>query len=187
MADTIVEEWRIVESRPAYAVSSFGRVRREVSGKGAKVGKILKQLVEKRKYSNYISVNLGQGKHWSVHVLVCSAFHGSKPSPQHEVAHWDGNGENNTPNNLRWATRKENKADQVRHGRINRGSLHGCAKLDEQAVQIIRQRLKNGERQTAIAKDFSVNSTTIHQIKRKTKWGWLEDLPTQPENLHEVL
>lgn len=44
----------------------------------------------------------------SVHILVCSAFHGPKPTPKHEVNHLDGNKINNHPSNLAWATKSEN-------------------------------------------------------------------------------
>ena len=52
-----------------------------------------------------------------VHVAVCSAFHGPKPSADMEVRHLNGNPLDNRPENLKWGTRAENAADRVKHGR----------------------------------------------------------------------
>jgi hypothetical protein len=54
------------------------------------------------------------GKEYYVHQLVCLAFHGPKPSPEHEVAHQDDVKSVNTPDSLRWDTHKGNIADRVR-------------------------------------------------------------------------
>jgi len=41
--------------------------------------------------------------------LVCSAWHGPRPTPEHtQVKHKDSGHSNNTPANLEWATRTEN-------------------------------------------------------------------------------
>ena len=42
------------------------------------------------------------------HDLMCTAFHGEKPSPGHEVDHIDLDPTNNRPENLRWLTHKVN-------------------------------------------------------------------------------
>lgn len=46
------------------------------------------------------------GKHYSVHFLVCFAFHGKAPSDTHTVDHIDRVRDNNSADNLRWATKK---------------------------------------------------------------------------------
>lgn len=51
-----------------------------------------------------------------LHRLVCEAFHGPEPQPGMDAAHNDGDRRNNHANNLRWATRAENIADQWSHG-----------------------------------------------------------------------
>ena len=61
---------------------------------------------------NYVKVRIGE-KALYFHRLVCEAFKGREPSAEHTVDHIDGNPLNNTPENLRWATRKEQRANQV--------------------------------------------------------------------------
>lgn len=43
-----------------------------------------------------------------VHRAVCEAFHGKKPFEDAVVIHLDENALNNRPENLKWATQKEN-------------------------------------------------------------------------------
>ena len=47
------------------------------------------------------------GRTYGVHVLICYAFHGPKPSSQHTVDHIDGNPHHNHYLNLRYATKQE--------------------------------------------------------------------------------
>jgi hypothetical protein len=102
-----------------------------------------------------------------VHALVCEAFHGVKPSPQHEVAHNDGVRANNRADNLRWATRAENHADKVAHGTAQRGEANGNSKLTEEEAEEIRA---DNRSQTAIAKHYGVSQATIWRIKRGLVW-----------------
>lgn len=43
-----------------------------------------------------------------VHRIVCTAFHGEAPTPQHIVDHINTNRQDNRPENLRWLTKLEN-------------------------------------------------------------------------------
>lgn len=86
----------------------------------------------------------GRRKTLSVHTLVCRAFHGPRPSPVHEVRHLDGDKVNGRPDNLAWGTPAENEADKRRHGRTAMGSKHGIAKLNEEAVRILRVAIPQG-------------------------------------------
>lgn len=47
------------------------------------------------------------------------------------------------------------------------------AKLDEQKVRIIKQRLAAGDPQTAIAKDFGVVKQVIWGIAHGKWWKWV--------------
>lgn len=50
-----------------------------------------------------------------VHLLLCEAWHGSRPAGM-QARHQDGDQLNNTPGNVTWGTPSENMRDQVRHG-----------------------------------------------------------------------
>ena len=63
--------------------------------------------------NQYVAVKIKR-KTLSYHRLVCEAFHGKKPKEGgHTVDHIDRNPLNNTPENLRWATRQEQRANQA--------------------------------------------------------------------------
>lgn len=50
-----------------------------------------------------------------VHILVCTAFKGPRPSKEHTVDHLDGDKSNNTAVNLEWATKQEQSLNQGEH------------------------------------------------------------------------
>lgn len=109
------ERWvPVVGYEGIYEVSHFGRVRRVKPGKGAKLGVPLKERVDSTGYEVVSLSNNCVVKKKYIHVLVCEAFHGPKPTPKHEVNHksktcgrrW------NYYRNLEWVTRSQN----VKHG-----------------------------------------------------------------------
>jgi DNA-binding NarL/FixJ family response regulator len=51
------------------------------------------------------------------------------------------------------------------------GSRNPSARLTEEEVGVIRQRLATGERQAAIAADYRVSRSTIHLIAHGRKWA----------------
>jgi hypothetical protein len=106
---------------------------------------------------------------------MCIAAHGDPPSPKHEAAHSCGNGHAGcvNPNHLRWATKKENQHDRIRHGTTNRGERQGRSKLTEQDVLTIRQ-LYPSMTQPALAKRYGVDQSTISDIVLRRRWSWLD-------------
>jgi len=133
--------------------------------------------------TGYQSVGLyfnGQKVCRRVNVLVCLAFHGTKPTPLHDAAHNDGNKLNNRADNLRWATKRENQADRVVHGTTCRGSRNGFSKLTERAVATIREayraalhgraRVAPGFRQR-LATQLGVNPSCISKVVAGESWG----------------
>lgn len=108
------EVWRLIGEAPAYRVSSLGRVMSKRFGRPLSPGYC-------RGYARHTLCVDGRKIIRSVHALVCSAFNGPKPSPELHCAHRDGDKSNNTPENLYWATPKENCDDRERHGRTHRG------------------------------------------------------------------
>ena len=111
------------------------------------------------------------GRSRAVHVLICGAFHGPKPSPIHEVRHLDGSRDNNVPFNLAWGTPSENEADKRRHGRSAIGEKHGAAKLTEEAVRILRIAIPRGLwNPSDAAKVFNVDPSVIRAAVSGKNW-----------------
>lgn len=108
----------------------------------------------------------------AVHLLVCESFHGPKPADKDLAAHWDGDGWNNRPENLRWATFEENEEDKRRHGRHAAGERNPSVKLSAAQVAEIRGR-HDGRRGIgrALAREFGVSPTQISAIHRGQCWS----------------
>lgn len=125
------EHWRPIPSAPGYEASSLGRIRL-LDGRISKAGRNsrgypnVRLLVDRRSVCLY------------VHRLVADAFLGPPPTTGHtHVAHGDGTTDNNRPENLRWATAKENSADRLRHGTAHIGENNPQSKLsDRQRAEI---------------------------------------------------
>ena len=84
-----------------------------------------------------------------------------------EAAHDDGSKTNNCPTNLRWATRKENNDDRIKHGTTTRGERNAAAKLT--AAQVVAIRHMPGKH-AEIAAAFGVTCATISMIKLRRTW-----------------
>lgn len=161
------EEWRPIPSAPRYFASSFGRI----SGP--------KRAIMSPRFSDsgYLRISIwaaGRAKATSVHRLVCEAFHGAPPTPGHHAAHKDNKRTNNIPDNLKWATPKENQADRIDHGTDLSGEDHPMAKLSAKQAREIREqyerhrgrsRVPVGFRQE-LARRYGVAPHTIAAIGR---------------------
>jgi hypothetical protein len=165
-----LDEWRVISRDPGYEVSSKGRVR------NVRTGKLLACWYAG---AGYLYVHLWRSRiKTGVHRLVAFAFLGDPPSPRHEVAHNDGNPENNCSSNLRWATHAENQADMRKHGTGYyhgwRGETHPTAKLSNHQVSEIRRRCHEGNAtRKAMAAEFGVSRATIDQIMQGRTWNHL--------------
>lgn len=172
------EEWRPIEDFPGYEVSSFGRVRsfRPLNGRGplTKTPRLLKQGSAKGK--NYLRVGLSDGHQvaWHpVHKLVLEAFHGPRPSPDHDSCHNDGNAKNNRASNLRWDTRQANADDRIRHGTQVRGEQVSLAVLTETQVREIKSAVPTWKKGMGryFAQKFGVGNSAISSIKLGHTWN----------------
>lgn len=91
-----------------------------------------------------------------------------------QVNHIDGNKKNNSITNLEWCTCSENLKHAFAHNLHSQtGERNSCAKLKEEDVKIIIQKLLNGERVTNIAREFNVGTGAISDIKRHRNWTHL--------------
>lgn len=68
-----------------------------------------------------------RGATYLVHVLVCTLFHGERPSSDYSVDHIDRDTSNNRADNLRWATRSEQSKNRV-HNKPARAKSAGVNK-----------------------------------------------------------
>lgn len=104
-----------------------------------------------------------------VHRIVAEVFLGPPPSPQHEIAHNDGNPKNNCLLNLRWATKKQNQNDRIAHNTVQRGETHHNAKLTAALVNEIRSKSNSVSGRT-LSKMFGITYYTISDIIRRKTW-----------------
>lgn len=163
------EEWRAIEGWP-YEVSSLGRVRRTIPGRGGRRVEFLHPWFRGKGNNAYLSVPLiadGRKKNFLVHRLVCAAFHGPQPSPYHIAAHNNDVKTDNRPENLRWATHKENGEDKVKHGRSTFGSRSARAKLTDDQVRSIRA---DQRPMAVLSREYGVSSPTISDIKKGIRY-----------------
>lgn len=153
------EETVVVPMNRNYCVSESGKVGR--------IGSYGHLSPCRLKRGGYLGVNLwsnNRGRTTPVHQIVCTAFHGPKPSAAHEVAHNDGDRMNNHWQNLRWATRAENEADKVRHGTSNRGERNGQAKIPDVEVPKVRALAASGTDLDVLATRYEVTRSAIYNI-----------------------
>lgn len=116
-----METWKDITGYDGrYSVSSYGRVRSNARLSDKRGQRMPERILKPVYYSaGYPAVTLtkdGKQRRIAIHILVCTAFHGARPTPEHEVCHWDDVKTNNHADNLRWGTRADNAADMARNG-----------------------------------------------------------------------
>ena len=122
------ETWRQIAGYPGYQISDQGRVRsidRTITRK-TKRGPVLARLKGRvlavcMANSGYLVAMIGRARPY-VHDLVLTAFVGERPAG-YQAAHYNGDRRDNTPGNLRWASRSDNEADKLRHGTRLTGAM----------------------------------------------------------------
>ena len=168
-----METWRAIDGFPGYEVSDEGRVRNwNQGGRPAKVKKwreTPKPVSLVRQSSGHMKVWLGHKTARWVHRLVAIAFIGPSPNGM-QVAHNDGDPSNNSVQNLRWATPKENCADKRRHGTHLVGSDCNRSRLTTEDVRHI---LSDPTPPKLIAAQFGVSPQTIWNIRAGRTWAHL--------------
>jgi hypothetical protein len=176
--------WRAIEGWPGYEVSIRGAVR-SYWGAGGKtqgrrgIGRGPKQIGGHVLRSGHRSVVLFRNgsrerRTVGIHVLVLEVFVGPRPEGM-QACHNDGDPANNCVENLRWDTPQENTRDTLRHG------THVGAKLTEEQIPAIWERLVAGESAVSIARSCGVVGATITNIRRGSQWSHItRHLPGWP-------
>lgn len=120
----------------------------------------------------YLSVMLyldGSAKFFAIHRLVAIHFVDGYIEGL-QVNHINGDKVKNNDWNLEWVTNLENKHHSMRIGLHAIGSKHASAKLIEQDIPVIRERLASGHRNVDIASDYGVAPCNISSIKAGRIW-----------------
>lgn len=120
----------------------------------------------------YLRFNTYRNRKWqqhSVHVAVCTAFHGPRPEAANGVRHLNGDPQDNRAENLAWGTYLENEADKRRHGHGLLGERHHQAKLTEDDVLLIRGLRSSGSSLRELSERFGVTLATISSIAHRKR------------------
>lgn len=162
------ENWKTIPNFESYEVSDIGNVRRVSSGKGTRAMRHLKPSIDRGGRMVFNTRKNGKTKQWKVHRAVMLAFKGECPIGK-EVAHIDGNQQNNCLENLMYATPLENNKHKVIHGTQPVGSKMWNAKLTEQDVIVIRSKSPNIS-YAKIAKEYKVSLMAIANVITRKTW-----------------
>jgi hypothetical protein len=161
-----VIEFKPIPSRPGYLAGSDGSI----------IGRFGRPRKLWQNPGGYLTFGVKVGGSTTsayVHTAVCEAFHGPKPTPDHQVAHDNGIKTDNRPVNLAWKTPAENQADRRRHGTHLQGEQIFCAKLTEDDVREIR---KLGHlSQKVVGRLFGVHGAAIGAIRSGRTWKHVKD------------
>lgn len=145
-----------------YEASNVGRIRRGT--------RILAGCLDSDGYRRINTCILGRRRLVPVHTLVALAFIGPRPTDR-EAAHWNGRKQDNRPQNLRWATHKEQYSDRVRHGSGIACDRHPRRKLSSaDAAQIRRLYVPRIVTLKDIAERYGVCLQAIHRIVSGKGW-----------------
>ncbi len=96
--------------------------------------------------------------------LVCTAYHGPRPSPDHISVHLNGNRGDDRAINLKWMTRSDSLRMQYRTGQ--RSSPGTTRRMTQQQHMRIWAMWDEGASMSAIARDVGCTCSAISKIVR---------------------
>lgn len=182
------EQWKAIPGYEGYyEVSDLGRVRSldRTIMRTNKFGTVhekrisgaIKRLTREEPTPGYFRLSAGLSKDGKcrtrlVHQLVLEAFSGPCPDG-HEVAHNDGDSENNRLGNLRYATPAANTHDKFRHGTMLQGEKVGTAKLTDGDVRFIRN-MRGKLAGAVLADQFGIKQAQVTRIQKRQRWGHVQ-------------
>lgn len=176
----VIECWRPIPGYEGiYAISTFGRVRRDCRSKGYGVGRILKPSTNG---TGYLKATLcgrsGEHRQFLIHRLVMLAYVGPCPTGR-EVNHRNGIKTDNCLANLEYVTPQENQRHRfdvlgqssppVPEPRF--GEAHPHSRLTDDQVRQIRAIYGNGDMtQKQVGAMFGIKQTHVGKIVRRVLW-----------------
>lgn len=166
----MTELWKAITGFEDYEISNQGRVRSHKYGRTT-------ILRTRKTHDGYLWYNLCKGgKQFGkrAHRLVAEMFI-DNPENKPTVNHKDGNKENNSVDNLEWATRKEQLEHAYEHGLKLPMSGTKCWKslLTETEVKEIRKIYKAHDKaygMKALARKYNVSESTIDKCVRRESY-----------------
>lgn len=173
-----MEQWRAIPGYEGiYEVSSLGRVkslsRPTPMRNGIRVirERILKfQSTAKGGYPTVDIYRKGVAQTVTIHRLVMLAFVGPAPDGL-EVCHGNGDPLDNRLENLRYDSRRANRADGIRLGEVPLGEDRVTAKLTWADVDRIREMALFGARHADVAAIFDIHRNHVGKILRREQWN----------------
>jgi hypothetical protein len=165
-----VEEWRTIVLpglRPLYEVSNMGCIRslgRPHNFNPEKIikGRTMRPSLGPRGYLQVFISDATSGfrRNMTVHRLVAAAF---IPNPNNlpEINHIDLDKTNNRATNLEWVSRHGNYLHASEAGVLPFRTV-----ITKDVVAIIKAALGSGASQSAIARRFDINQSTVSRIWR---------------------
>jgi len=170
------EKWLEIPGYRGYWASNLGKIKS--LNKNTLVNKNIKERILKafKHPFGYDYVSLyknGKARKFSVHKLVLLAFIGETPKNK-EVAHLDGNPNNNKLSNLAYVTSKENHLHMIAHGNSSAGTRNRHCKLTEDQVRKIKLiDYKNINLIESACVEFNISKDHLRAIIRGVFWKHL--------------
>jgi hypothetical protein len=90
------------------------------------------------------------------------------------ILHFCDNRKCCNPDHLSLGSRAENNKDRDNKNRQAKGSMVNTAKLTEEQIKEIRNKLKLGMKQKEIAKEYDINKSHIFRIKNGISWAHIK-------------
>jgi hypothetical protein len=114
-------------------------------------------------------VGEGRSKHRTASSVSWQIHFGPIPRGMH-VCHTCDNRECTNPSHLFLGTTQDNTADKVQKARQAKGRDFPQAKLSDETVKSIRERVLKGETRSAIARELGVHRKTISRVAAGQRW-----------------
>lgn len=152
---------------PRYHVTRCGRVFFRLKNHSWRERKLILNQNGRLRFCAFNSER--KRKNVYVHKAVLLAYGGERPKG-FVACHNDGNALNNSINNLRWDTLKNNSADMEKHGTLQSGQKSYKSKIKNENVQEILDLRKLGLTYKEIGSKFNVSWSTIFNLVNRRSW-----------------
>lgn len=172
----MLSNFTTISFEPIYGISKQGVVI------NLQTNKILKPFITKK---GYLRITFKNKKKYLIHRLVALVYL-NNPNNLLQVNHKDGNKLNNCISNLEWCNNDYNRNHAIQIGLWNNislkvsksqlGSNNSIAKLKENEVLEIVNKLNQGFKNVELGKMYNVSSSTINSIRKGKSWNHITNI-----------